>query len=186
MTVTDSQGRAIGHGCARPAPAGSAKRYKPGMSGGPDPPGQPRFTFTPTGQPSPPGGYGVWRFSTGIPGQRDLLIQIGPIPVGECDHRYQARGHDPGVMLRHLAQVRHATCTGPGCRRPASRADFEHNIPYEAGGRTCLCNGNPKCRFDHRIKQDPRWKVEQLANGEVRWTTPSGRQYTTEPTRYPI
>ena len=71
-------------------------------------------------------------------------------------------------MLRHLAQVRHATCTGPGFRRPAVNFDFEHNTPYEAGGRTCLCNGNPKCRFDHRLKQD------------VRWSTPSGRQYVTE------
>jgi hypothetical protein len=89
-------------------------------------------------------------------------------------------------MLRHLTQVRHAMCTGPGCRTPSARADFEHNIPYEAGGRTCLCNGNPKCRFDHRLKQDPRWKAEQLPSGEVRWTTPSGRQYVVEPTRYPI
>jgi hypothetical protein len=187
VTVTDSRGHAIGHGCARPAPAsGREKRNKPGTSGGPDPPGAPGFTFTPTGEPGPPGGYGTWRFSTGVPGHRDLLIEIWPLPIGECGHQHEARGHDPGVMLRHLAQVRHATCTGPGCRRPAGQCDFEHNIPYEAGGRTCLCNGNPKCRFDHRVKQDPRWKVEQLPNGEVRWTTPSGRQYVTEPTRYPI
>jgi Domain of unknown function (DUF222) len=186
VTVTDSQGHAIGHGCARPAPATSCtKRDKSGTPDGPDPPGGPGFSFTPTDQPGPPGGYGTWRFSTGIPGRRDLLIEIGPIPTGECDHRHEAKGHDPGVMLRHLAQVRHATCTGPGCRRPSTRADFEHNIPYEAGGRSCLCNGNPKCRFDHRLKQDPRWKAEQLPSGVVRWTTPSGRQYTTEPTRYP-
>ena len=91
LTVTDRQGHAIGHGCARPAPAaGRAKRYKPDTSGGSDPPGGARFTFTPTDQPGPPGGYGTWRFSTGIPGQRDLLIQIGPIPAGDCDHRHQA------------------------------------------------------------------------------------------------
>jgi hypothetical protein len=89
-------------------------------------------------------------------------------------------------MLRHLTQVRHATCTGPGCRRPAARCDFEHNTPYEAGGRTCLCNGGPKCRTDHRMKQDPRWNADQLPAGQIRWTTPPGRQYTTEPTRYPI
>jgi hypothetical protein len=189
VTVTDRQGHAIGHGCARPAPAASgraAKRHKPGIPDDLDPPGRPRFTFIRADQPGPPGGYGTWRFSTGVPGQRDLLLEIGPIPSGGCDHRYQAKGHDPGVMLRHLAQVRHATCTGPGCRRPAVSCDFEHNIPYEAGGRTCLCNGNPKCRHDHRIKQDPRWKVEQLPSGEVRWTMPSGRQYVTEPTQYPI
>ena len=187
VTVTDSQGHAIGHGCARPEPATTAKRRKPGAPGGPDPPGGPRFTFTPAGQPGQQGGgYGTWRFSTGIRGQRDMLIEIGPLTTENCDHRHQAKGHDPGVMLRHLTQVRHATCTGPGCRRPATNCDFEHNVPYEAGGRTCLCNGDPKCRFDHRVKQDPRWKAEKLPSGNVRWTTPSGRQYVTEPTRYPI
>jgi transcriptional regulator with XRE-family HTH domain len=190
VTVTDSQGHAIGHGCARPAPVtGHRHRPKPDKSGipsGPDPPAGPSFNLTPTDRPGPPGGYGTWRFFTGIPGQRDLLIDIGPLPAGECDHRHEAKGHDPGVMLRHLTQVRHATCTGPGCRRPAVSCDFEHNIPYEAGGRTCLCNGDPKCRFDHRVKQDPRWRVEQLPSGHIRWTTPSGRRYVTEPTRYPI
>jgi hypothetical protein len=193
VTVTDSQGHAIGHGCARPAPASSRSkrvtpdsRGSPDARGGPDPPSRPQFTFTPDSQPGPPGRYGRWRFSTGVPGQRDLLIDIGPLSTGPCDHRHEATGHDPGVMLRHLAQIRHATCTGPGCRSPAANCDFEHNIPYETGGQTCLCNGNPKCRFDHRMKQDPGWKAEQLPNGEVRWTMPSGRQYVTEPTRYPV
>ncbi len=186
VTVTDNQGHAIGHGCARPAPASSTKRGKTDTPGGPDPPGRQSFTFTPAGQSGPPGGYGTWRFTTGIPGKRDLLLLIGPISTGECDHRHQANGHDPGVMLRHLSQIRHATCTGPGCRRPSTRCDFDHNVPYETGGRTCACNGNPKCRFDHRLKQDPRWSAEQLPSGHVRWTTPSGRQYVTEPSRYPI
>jgi hypothetical protein len=114
------------------------------------------------------------------------VIAIDPVAIQACDHRFEAAGHDPGVKLRHLSQVRHATCTAPTCRRPATQTDFEHNIPYEAGGRTCLCNGGPKCRHDHRLKQHPRWKVDQPTPGTVRWTTPSGRQYTTEPTRYPI
>ncbi len=162
-------------------PGSAPKRHKPGAPDGPDPPGRPSFTFTPAGQPGPPGGYGTWRLSTGTAGQQDLLIQIGPIPTGSCDHRHEAKGHDPGVMLRHLAQVRNATCTGPGCRRPATRADFEHNIPYEAGGRSCLCNGDPKCRHCHRMKQHPQWKTEKLADGGVRWTMPSGR--STSPNR---
>ena len=175
VTVTDQDGHAVGHGCARPV-----KRREPD---GHDPPGRPWFTFTPADHSGPPGGYGTWRFTTG---QQDMLIEIGPLPTGDCDHRWAAPGHDPGVMLRHLTEVRHATCTGPGCRRPAGRCDFEHNIPYQAGGRTCLCNGNPKCRHDHRLKQHPRWNAEQLPGGYVRWTTPSGRQYVTEPTRHPV
>jgi len=193
LTVTDQHGHAIGHGCARPAPNDHrAKRPKPGTPAGPDPPGaieSPEgagFTFTATDRHSPPGGYGTWLLAIGPPGQQDLIVTIEKITTDQCDHRREAPGHDPGVMLRHLTQIRYTTCTGPTCRRPATQADFEHNIPYEAGGRTCMCNGDPKCRHDHRVKQDPRWKVDQQANGNIRWTTPAGRQYTTEPTRYPI
>jgi len=48
------------------------------------------------------------------------------------------------------------------------------------------CHHSPKCRHDHRLKQHPRWKVNQLPDGTFRWTTPSGRSYDTEPTRYPV
>jgi hypothetical protein len=174
VTFTDQQGHATGHGCARPAPKNHAKH------GNRDGPG---FSFTPASRDGPPGGYGTWILR--IPG-RELLVTIDSLSTENCDHKFENRGHDPGVKLRHLAQIRHATCTSPVCRRPAATSDFEHNIPYEAGGRTCLCNGGPKCRHDHRLKQHPRWKVDQLPDGTFRWTTPSGRTYATEPTRYPI
>jgi hypothetical protein len=190
VTVTDEQGHAVGHGCARPEsqsrrprPGKRGKREKPGTAGGVrDGPG---FSFTPEGRDGPPGGYGSWRLRTPGDGP-DLIVEVDPLETDHCDHRFQARGHDPGVKLRHLAQVRHAACVSPVCRRPASQCDFEHNVPYEAGGRTCLCNAGPKCRHDHRVKQHLRWKVEQLGDGSFRWTTPSGRSYTKEPTRYPI
>ena len=191
VTVTDQDGHAIGHGCARPEPTGREKRRKPGRRNGRDPPrgtsgtSGPEFSFIARGQHGPPGGYGTWRLRTG--GERpDLLVALDPIATEQCDHRYEAKGHDPGVKLRHLSQIRYATCTGPVCRRPSTQADFEHNIPYEAGGRSCLCNGGPKCRHDHRLKQHPRWKVDQLPDGTFQWISPSGRQYTTEPTRYPV
>src|SRR5690348_3240744 len=176
VTVTDEHGHAVGHGCARPAPRSHAKRAGPG------PPG---FSFTPASRDGPPGGHGTWRLR--IPGGGpDLIVAIDTLDTRRCEHRYEARGHDPGVKLRHLSQVRHATCTSPVCRRPASQCDFEHNTPYEAGGRTCLCNADPKCRHDHRLKQQPGWTVDHLADGTFRWTTPAGRSYDTEPTRYPV
>jgi hypothetical protein len=176
VTVTDQDGHAVGHGCARPEPRSHTKRAGPG------PPG---FSFTPASRDGPPGGYGTWRLR--VPGGGpDLIVAIDTLDTRNCEHRYQARGHDPGVRLRHLSQVRHATCTSPVCRRPASQCDFEHNTPYEAGGRSCLCNGGPKCRHDHRLKQQPGWTVDQLPDGTFRWTTPAGRSYDTEPTRYPI
>ena len=178
LTVTDGQGHAVAHGCARPEPKGHGKRAGPG------PPGGTGFSFTPAGRDGPPG-VRTWRLRTPGPGP-DLIITIDPMTTDPCDHRLEAKGHDPGVKLRHLAQIRHATCTSPICRRPAAQADFEHNTPYEAGGRTCLCNGGPKCRHDHRLKQHPKWTVDQLPDGTFRWTTPAGRSYDTEPTRYPI
>jgi hypothetical protein len=168
---------------AKTTPSATAAPGPPGENPADTIPACPGFTLTPADHPSPPGGYGTWRFTNG---HQDLIIQIGPIPTGDCDHRHETKGHDPGVMLRHLAEIRHAMCTGPGCRRPAASCDYEHNTPYQAGGRTCLCNGNPKCRHDHRLKQHPRWHAQQLPDGSVLWTTPSGRQYSTEPTRYPI
>jgi hypothetical protein len=184
VSVTDPLGHAMAHGCARPAVQGRGKRRKPGIPGGTRD-GPPGFSFTAAGRDGPPGGYGTWRLRT--PGNGpDLIIELHPLTTDACDHRFQANGHDPGVKLRHLAQIRHATCTSPVCRRPAATCDLEHNIPYEAGGRTCLCNTGPKCRHDHRLKQHPKWKVDQLPDGTFRWTTPSGRTYTTEPTRYPI
>ena len=142
VTVTDQHGHAVGHGCARPEPKGNRNRAGPG----------------------PPGGYGTWRLR--IPGGGPgLIVAIGTLDTHDCEHQHESRGHDPGVRLRHLSQVRHATCTSPVCRRPASQADFEHNIPYEAGGRTCLCNGGPKCRHDHRLKQHPGWHVISSPTG---------------------
>jgi Domain of unknown function (DUF222) len=180
VTVTDEHGHAVGHGCARPEPSSHSTRAGPSP-----PPGQAGFSFTPASRDGPPGGYGTWRLR--IPGGGPgLIVAIETLATLDCAHRHQARGHDPGARLRHLSQVRHATCTSPVCRRPARACDFEHNVPYETGGRTCLCNGGPKCRYDHRLKQQPGWNVDQLPDGTFRWTAPSGRSYDTEPTRYPI
>ncbi len=195
VTATDEHGHAAFHGCARPEPKPRpepGKRRKRGKRDKPQPaarvrdgPGFPGFSFTREEREGPPGGFGTWRLRTPGPGP-DLIVELDSLSTRDCDHRFQAAGHDPGVKLRHLAQIRHATCASPVCRRPAAQCDFEHNIPYEAGGRTCLCNGGPKCRHDHRLKQQPGWQVDQLPDGTFRWTTPSGRDYITEPTRYPI
>ena len=71
LTVTDDQGHAIGHGCARPEPKSHRKRAGPG------PPGGTGFSFTPASRDGPPGGYGTWRLRT--PGHGpDLIITLDP------------------------------------------------------------------------------------------------------------
>ena len=36
----------------------------------------------------------------------------------------------------------------------------------------------------HHAKHAPGWNLQQPQPGIMRWTTPSGRTYTTHPTRY--
>jgi hypothetical protein len=179
VTATDRHGHATWHACARPAPSNHSMHARRGKRDGPGS----GFEFTRTSRDGPPGSPGTWTLT--IHG-RHYQVTFDPLTTENCDHRHETKGHDPGARLRHLTEIRHATCVSPICRRPASQCDYEHSTPYEAGGRTCLCNADPKCRRDHRLKQHPRWKAAQLPDGTVRWTTPSGRQYATEPTRYPI
>jgi hypothetical protein len=141
-----------------------------------------------TRRPWPAAGRGRVFLHPGQPGRAARRVRhlaaAHPRRRARPDRRDRHPGHPPlrapvrsprprsGVKLRHLSWVRHATCTSPVCRRPASQCasqcDFEHNTPYEAGGRTCLCNADPKCRHDHRLKQQPGWTVDQLADGTVR------------------
>ena len=198
VTVTDQLGHAIGHGCAKPARTrrkpGQAKGRRPGSDAAtgnrgstPDPRVRdgPPLTFTPADDHGPPpeGGYGTWHLTAG---GRDYTVKLHPIPVEDCDHRYETAGYQPGHLLRHLVEARDGQCTQPTCVRAARRCDFEHAVPYDKGGRTCACNGGCRCRRDHKVKQSPGWKVTQLRPGYHQWTTPSGRTYTTEPIRYPI
>ncbi|GAA2372489.1 HNH endonuclease signature motif containing protein [Gordonia cholesterolivorans] len=78
----------------------------------------------------------------------------------------------------------HGTCSVPGCNRSAWACDLDHVCEYNhaqpaAGGQTCPCNLNPKCRFHHLIKTyADGWLDDQVvdANGVI-WTettTPSG------------
>jgi len=130
VTVTDPDGHAIGHGCAKPA---RGNRPDPG-SGGAGTRDVPA-AFTPAG-PGPPGGYGTWHLTIGT---LQLQVKLGPIPVTDCDHRYESAGYQPSGTLRHLVEIRDGQCTLPVCVRHARRCDFEHAVPWHKGGRTCAC-----------------------------------------------
>jgi len=174
-TITDSQGIAVAHGCAKPA---RAKKNRPASRDGPT-----GWAFTPTSDPGPPGGYGTWTLT--LPGGQELVVKLEPIPVTDCDHRHESHGYQPSDALRHLVQVRDGECTFPPCSRHARESDFEHAVPYHQGGRTCACNGGARSRRCHRVKQSPGWTVTQPQPGWHQWTTPSGRTYTQGPMQYP-
>jgi hypothetical protein len=181
VTVTNADGIAIGHGCARPA---RKRKGKPPPGGGRDGPPTGRPAFTPRDDPGPPGGYGTWTLT--LPDGRELDVALTPIPVTDCDHRYESPGYQPTDLLRHLVQIRDGQCTFPCCSRPARESDFEHAIPYDQGGRTCACNAGARSRRCHKVKQSTGWNVSQPLPGWHQWKTPSGRTYTQGPFKYPV
>jgi Domain of unknown function (DUF222) len=193
LTITDPQGRPVAHGCGRPPPPSNPSKHKHTSPHHQTRDG-PAVTPGSPDDHGPPGGSGTIRLSTapltGTPGGGagagpDLVFALETL-AGPCDHKHQAKGHDPGRMLRHLTGILNDTCTLPPCRRPASQSDYEHSTPFHEGGKTCLCEAGPVCRTDHRHKQSPGWRLEQAGSrGWFRWTTPSGRTYISGPTQYP-
>jgi hypothetical protein len=115
------------------------------------------------------------------PGDLDLYQDPDSAPPPDLDDTQLVALMAEARVEAHASARKHAAVAELIRRRPA------RDCPAEGPARIpAAWDGNPKCRYDHRMKQDPRWKTEQLPGGHVRWTTPSGRQYTTEPTRYPI
>ena len=73
-------------------------------------------------------------------------ITMIPVARGPCDHAHAEIGYHPSRKLAHLIRARSATCTAPGCRRPAARCDLDHTIPWDQGGLTCQCGLAPLCK----------------------------------------
>jgi hypothetical protein len=156
VTVTDTDGIAIGHGCARPAQrrarggrTGSGHGLSPGqceglglpaqvqltitasqleeLAGAAGPPGRSAWRFTCDDDPGPPGGFGGWTLT--LPDGRRLAVSLEPMPTFSCDHRHESHAYQPNDSLRHLVQVRDGECTFPPCSRHARETDFEHGAP---------------------------------------------------------
>jgi hypothetical protein len=139
------------------------------------------------GGPDPPGGIAVTALQAGATAlDRALARADADAAAGGCAHTDQSPGYRPPPRLREYVTARDVTCRNPVCRQPAWRADLDHTIPYDQGGRTCRCNFGGGCRRHHQLKQHPRWKLEQAKPGVFTWTTPAGRSYTVGPDSYPM
>jgi hypothetical protein len=161
VTVTGEDGEAIAHGCAR----GQHPWNPPGERAGPARAG-------PDDQQAQ-----LTRLL------RQLGITLAPIAKGQCDHRHRENRYRPSRKLQHLVRARTAKCCAPGCNIRAVHCEIDHTTRYP-DGTTCECNLGPPCSRHHHAKHAPGWKLEQPQPGVMRWTPPSGRTYTTTPTRY--
>jgi hypothetical protein len=171
ITVIGPDGTAAAHGCA-PGP----HPWTPASRDGPGPP-----SHGPQATPATPTPAGQAAQVTGL--LRRLGVQLAPIAKDSCDHRHHSDRYVISRKLKHLIQARADKCTAPGCNRPAAAADADHTIAWPEGP-SCECNLGAPCRYHHRNKQAPGWRLDQPEPGVMRWTTPSGRVHTTYPTRY--
>jgi hypothetical protein len=90
-------------------------------------------------------------------------------------------GYRPSAALDRFVRCRDMTCRFPNCDRPAESGDLDHTIPYPFGP-THPSNLKCLCRKHHLLKTFwPAWRDEQLPDGTVIWTSPSGQTYTTRP-----
>ncbi|WP_197374313.1 HNH endonuclease signature motif containing protein [Mycolicibacterium baixiangningiae] len=90
----------------------------------------------------------------------------------------------PSTALDDFVRCRDLTCRFPGCDKPAYLTDIDHTVPYPAGP-TCASNLKCLCRKHHLLKTfwtgENGWRDEQLPDGTIIWTAPTGQTYTTQP-----
>jgi len=111
------------------------------------------------------------------------------------EHTQQLRDIDadpdrrfPTAALRRHIQQRDRACVGPGCRRPASRSEFDHTREYQHYGLTTSTNGGPVCKHDHNLKTQGGWTLHQPKPGKFVWRTPFGQTHRSrgEPILHPL
>jgi hypothetical protein len=97
------------------------------------------------------------------------------IPAGPPDPGYR-----PSAVTREFVQWRDLTCRWPGCDRPVAKCDVDHTVPYPAG-LTHASDLKHYCRIHHLIKTfHAGWTEQQLPDGTIILTAPTGHTYTTE------
>ncbi|WKR21599.1 hypothetical protein AIF0345_1522 [Actinomyces israelii] len=83
----------------------------------------------------------------------------------------------PPAALADLVRARDASCTHPGCERPARGCEIDHVRPWAEGGTTSLENLTCLCRAHHRLKHTPGWALTRTPDGALVWRTPTGARY---------
>ena len=90
-------------------------------------------------------------------------------------------GYLPSQALADFVHCRDLTCRFPGCGRPALSCDIDHTVAHADGGPTHASNLKSLCRLHHLLKTFWGWRDQQLTDGTLIWTSPSGQTYVTTP-----
>jgi len=108
-------------------------------------------------------------------------------PIHTANYSTTADTPTGHTNLDQHIRARDATCTFPGCRRPAKRCETDHIVAWQDGGTTSENNLHPLCTRHHHLKHDTRWTVRRRPDGSTRWQAPTGHTYQRPPPdRLPI
>jgi hypothetical protein len=107
----------------------------------------------------------------------------------------EALRYQPSAALERFIRCRDVMCRFPGCDRKAWFCDLDHTTPFNhadpaSGGWTVWWDLACYCREHHRLKTfhggPGGWRDEQLPDGSIVWTSPTGRQYRTTPAGFDL
>jgi hypothetical protein len=150
---------------------------------------------TVTGESDQPGyleGYGVIDADQVRELADTATIRPVECPVATVE---QALRYQPSAALERWIRCRDLTCRFPGCDRKAAICDLDHTQPFnhadpKSGGWTVWWDLACYCREHHRLKTfhggPGGWRDEQLADGTIVWTSPTGREYRTTPNGFDL
>jgi hypothetical protein len=111
----------------------------------------------------------------------ELAASAKLVPLVHPGDAAPEHGYVPSQALADFVRFRDLTCRWPGCDRPATDCDVDHTIPYSQGGPTHASNLKCLCRTHHLVKTFWGWQEQQLPDGTLILTSPSGRTYVTTP-----
>ena len=83
--------------------------------------------------------------------------------------------------LRTWLRVRDGTCRFPGCNRRAGPCEIDHTLDWALDGPSNHDNLAHLCKKHHTIKGASGWTVEQVGGGQLKWSSPTGIPYITDP-----
>ena len=130
---------------------------------------------------------------------RDLALQLGSVwkrivtdPITGRAVEATAGTYKVPAGMAEQVKTRDGRCRAPGCEIPTERCDLDHSQEWTAtsgdtcgaGGPTAETNLVALHRGHHNLKTSGFWDSDQSPDGTVRWTTATGRTFTTYPYVY--
>ena len=173
-TLTGPDGQAIAHACARGT--------HPWTPPPPPPPTAPHPAATGRAATAP------YRDDLRLARLAELLAGLNatpePIARGTCDHAHREDRYIPSRKLKHLIRARTARCCAPGCGAQAITSEIDHTTPLPRRRQLPVQPRPRSANATITPSTHPAGNSSNPSPGVMRWTTPSGRTYTTHPTQY--